>query len=254
MRDEIQAQAAKVLATELEKMGLPAAAVLQRSWNAKEIWQLIIQTFVTPLTLGAFSFFLSDKVDKAQQGFMTHLQGQTQQSQHKRKTEETERQQREQSQALLAKRLWLWDQVAQDLYDINCYLQILPTCRGIAPEDIFSRRQHCEFVLSAYHDFFPEEVRSSYRAFAEAAFEIPSDPRAQIKLKASFRDRPREKKKPKPIYFVYAKDVNAAAAQRKIIGDRWETLRAAMSRMIQPQATNTPNAGSTSSAQTRPPA
>ena len=35
-------------------------------------------------------------------------------------------------------------------------MQILSTCREIATEEILCQRQHCEFVLSAYHDIFPE--------------------------------------------------------------------------------------------------
>lgn len=233
MGDEIRALAAKQLADELAKAGVPAALLEQRSWSGAGIGKLLIQTLVTPLTLSVFGVFMSGKMDQTQQGFITHLQNQAEQGQRQRQGEIQSERQLQQKHVLVSKRIWLWDQIAQDLYDIVCYLQEQPSCKDITPEDVISRQKHCEFMLSAYREFVPDSVEQSYLAFSAAAFEIPKDPQGTVKLKASFRGRPRGKKKPKPIFFAYGKDVEAARAQLKVILPAWEALRKTVSQMVQ---------------------
>lgn len=229
---------------ELQKLGVPAPLARLRSWDWSEVSKLLIQTLVTPLTLGVFSYFLSGKVDKAQQGFLTQVQTQIQSSaasaedkaKHQRAEEEQQRHKQQVQEALHGKRMWVWDQISLDLYDIRCYMLALPACAELSLGDILARKQRCDFVVSAYRDFLPEVLVSAYGAFSDSAFATSTDPAAPTTVRASYVNRALDKKKPQKQVFAYGKDVQAALTQQKVIEEKWEALRAAVSQMLAPPA------------------
>lgn len=228
----------------LQKLGVPAPLARFRAWDWSEVSKLLIQTLVTPLTLGIFSFFLSDKVDKSQQGFFTQMQTQIQsstanaeeQAKRQRKEEEEQRHRQQVQDALHGKRLWIWDQLAQDLYAIRCSVLALPACAELSPGDILVRKQRCDFVVSAYRDFLPEALVSAYGAFSESVFAESQDPAVPTTVRASYVNRPLAKTKQQKQIFAYGKDAQAALTQQAVINAKWEALREAVSKMLAPPA------------------
>lgn len=186
--------------------------------------------------MGVFSVFLSGKVDKAQQGLVEQIQNRTKSSEEQarlqRAEEEQQRRRQQQEQATFSKQLSLWDQLAPDLYGIRCYALSLPGCAELGPADVLSRKQRCDTLMNAYRDFLPVSVVSAYEAFSDSVFAISKDPSAPVMLRLSYSDHPKVKKKPEKRLFSYGKDSEAAHAQRKSIGEKWEALRQAISKML----------------------
>lgn len=219
--------------------------------NRSELWTMLVQTLITPLTLAVFSFFLSGRLEKSQEGFLTQFQKQaleaTDKAHRQRATEEEVRRKEAQARreeqrqdALRARRLWTWDQVAEDLYELQCYVLAVPECRLLSVESVLGRKQHCDSVIHANREFLPDSVLKSYADFAEAAFESAKKPAGSLRLRCSYANRPLVKKRAQKKLFAYGKDIKSALAQHKQISEKWKILRHEISQMIATPAPELP--------------
>ena len=241
--DPLQAQLEQRLAAGLDAGSLATVLSQGASIRREGIWKFLIQTLVTPLSAGVFGVFVSGKVDKAQQGFVEHLQSQevrAQQQAQQRHGEELKRKQAEEQQrVLVGKRLWIWDQLAPGLHDIQCYMDDPAMCGALTANDVLARKQHCDFIISAYRDYLPPTMLTAYGAYVDAVFAVEPQGDLRVRLRTSLRKTSSKTKadRPKPALFAYGKDAEAAQAQRKVILDRWAALRAAISQMLAPEST-----------------